>query len=164
MRSAVTDVVTSTSRCAPVPAVDGEPLYQEIVPVGSGIAETALSVRKVSSAELDSALSTEVMVGFDVATQLPVRFSWSSRWSRPVWSQTMLAIVLHHIAGDGASLEPLITDLMTAFTLPAGGSGPTLQSCHCRQYADYALWQRDVLRVPDDGHRGWNKGTGVLGR
>ena len=74
MRSAVTDVVTRhESLRTRFPAVDGEPL-QEIVPVEAAVAETALSVRKVSSAELDSALSTEVMVGFDVATQLPVRF------------------------------------------------------------------------------------------
>ena len=156
MRSAVTDVVTRhESLRTRFPAVDGEPL-QEIVPVEAAVAETALSVRKVSSAELDSALSTEVMVGFDVATQLPVRFLVLQVVEAGVVTDNVLAIVLHHIAGDGASLEPLITDLMTAYASRLAGQVPLWLPLPV-QYADYALWQRDVLGAPDDETSRLNK-------
>ena len=73
-----------------------------------------------------------------------------------MWSQTVLAIVLHHIAGDGASLEPLITDLMTAYASRLAGQVPLWLPLPV-QYADYALWQRDVLGAPDDETSRLNK-------
>ncbi len=156
MRSAVADVVMRhESLRTRFPAVDGEPL-QEIIPVEVAVAETALSVRRVSVAELDSALSSEVMVGFDVASQLPVRFLIFQVIDAGTVSDNVLAIVLHHIAGDGASLEPLITDLMTAYASRLAGQAPLWAPLPV-QYADYALWQREVLGAPDDENSRLNK-------
>ena len=63
----------------------------------------------------------------------------------------MLLLVLHHIAGDGWSLRPLLRDLGALYRArrPEGRAAwlPSLAV----QYADYTLWQREVLG--DEGDR-----------
>lgn len=56
---------------------------------------------------------------------------------------------MHHISCDGYSVAPLAADIVTAYRARAGGNLPGWAPLTI-QFADYALWQREVLGSPDD--------------
>ncbi|MCP2253723.1 non-ribosomal peptide synthase domain TIGR01720/amino acid adenylation domain-containing protein [Prauserella aidingensis] len=77
---------------------------------------------------------------FDLATELPIRPSLLELGP----TEHVLLLVVHHIAGDGWSLAPLLTDLRDSYRARLAGSAPDLDE-PAVEYADFAVWQRESL-------------------
>src|SRR5439155_11163391 len=56
----------------------------------------------------------------------------------------VLSLLTHHIASDGWSEDRLLADLVTAYNERRRGRSPNWTPLPV-QYADYALWQRNLL-------------------
>ncbi|QFZ20393.1 non-ribosomal peptide synthetase [Saccharothrix syringae] len=143
LRSALHDVVTRHEALRTVfVEVDGEPRQRVLDPVGCRV---PFQVRPMSEAQLPAALREVARGPFDLTRDLPLRavlFRLDSHTS-------VLLVVLHHIAGDGWSLAPLARDLVTAYEARLGGTAPGWSPLPV-QYADYTMWQRELLGDPDD--------------
>ncbi|WP_326590243.1 non-ribosomal peptide synthetase [Streptomyces brevispora] len=135
LRSALDAVVARHESLRTVfPVTEGEP-RQVILPH----ATTPLPVRETAPDELSGLLAASAGRSFDLSTELPLRaelFTVSDE-------SHVLLVVLHHIAGDGWSLAPLMRDLEAAYVGRELAPLPV-------QYADYALWQREVLGSEGD--------------
>lgn len=144
LRAAVLDVVDRHEILRTrFPAHEGEPV-QDIAAVDQIIDQFGLPVIEVGAEGLSAAVFDEVSSGFDLASQLPFR----TRLLRAD-SSYVLVVVLHHIAGDGASLRPLITDLLTAYAARSAGHAPQWLELPV-QFGDFTLWQRAMLGDRDD--------------
>ena len=101
-------------------------------------------MRPVSEADLCEALAGAAQQSFDLSAQIPLRaelFVLSQ-------SEQVLLLVLHHIAADGWSLGPLGRDLARP-TPRAEGAEPQWPALPI-QYADYTLWQQQLLGSETD--------------
>ncbi|MEU4745523.1 amino acid adenylation domain-containing protein, partial [Actinosynnema sp. NPDC023658] len=122
------------------PEVDGEPF--QLVP--DAVAPVLTEV-DVTAAELDERVRAESRGGFDLAAEFPLRTTLFTVGEH----RHVLVLVLHHIASDGASAAPLARDLARAYSARCAGLEPELPVLPV-QYADYALWQREVFGDADD--------------
>src|SRR5262245_19518206 len=108
-------------------------------------ARPPLPVTQVSAATLPQALSAAAQQGFDLVRELPLRAHLFPLGER----EHVLLLLLHHIAGDGWSLAPLARDLGRAYAARSSGHAPDPAALPV-QYADYTLWQHDVLGSEED--------------
>ena len=109
------------------------------------IARPILAVAAITEAELPQALTAAASRGFDLAVEPPLRVDLFVLTPH----EQVLLLLVHHIAGDGASLGPLGRDLAAAYAARSEGSAPVFTPLPL-QYADYALWQHALLGNEDD--------------
>ncbi|MEV4434132.1 amino acid adenylation domain-containing protein [Streptomyces sp. NPDC049585] len=145
LASALADVVERHESLRTVFPAEGGVPRQRIL--GSGEYAVALGREEVSGDELDARLAALAAQGFDLAADIPLR----AHLLRLAPREHVLVLVLHHIAGDGASLAPLARDLGTAYAARVAGQAPQFTPLPV-QYADYALWQQRVLGDEHDPH------------
>ena len=117
---------------------EGEP-EQRILSVEEAL-PTIHNLRVDSEAELAAALTEAAGHRFDLGEELPLRVSLL----RLDEQNHVCLFLLHHIAGDGSSMTPLARDLGHAYGARLAHRAPDWRPLPV-QYADYALWQRELF-------------------
>ncbi|WP_272933399.1 non-ribosomal peptide synthetase [Streptomyces sp. PSAA01] len=142
--SALRDVIDrhEVLRTVIVEDEDGVP-YQQVQ--SSGEAPFVLPVVDVSPEQRAAVIDKAATEVFDLATDAPIR----ATLVRSGPAEHTLVLVVHHIALDGESFGPLLRDLTTAYAARREGTAPEWEPLPV-QYADYTLWQRDVLGDESD--------------
>ncbi|MDO0917224.1 amino acid adenylation domain-containing protein [Streptomyces sp. DT2A-34] len=136
LRAALHDVVDRHEALRTVfPDDDGTP-YQRVLTD----AAVPFEVVPARSGELDALLSGAAAHSFALDAEIPVRATLYALAP----DEHVLLLLVHHIATDGWSAEPLLRDLETAYATRARGGRPTWPPLAV-QYADYTLWQRQLL-------------------
>ncbi|MFL0028085.1 amino acid adenylation domain-containing protein [Streptomyces sp. NBUL23] len=120
------------------PAADGAPVQHILDQPEPVRRRTARSAEEAE--ELLGALSAEP---FDLAAEPPFRVTVLAEPDR-----TRVLLLIHHIAADEWSVEPLLTDLSAAYRTRLAGGPPGLPPLGVA-YTDYAHWQHALL---DGGH------------
>ncbi len=124
------------------PAKGGQPFQQVL---GMDAVTRELPVTEVTEADLADSIAAVAGQAFDLAAELP----WRARLLRLGPAEHVLVVVLHHIAGDGWSMGPLTRDISVAYAARHRGEVPGWAPLPV-QYADYTLWQRELLGEEDD--------------
>jgi amino acid adenylation domain-containing protein/non-ribosomal peptide synthase protein (TIGR01720 family) len=87
---------------------------------------------------------------FDLATELPLRVTIA----RVSDVEHVIVVLLHHITTDEWSDRPFLRDLTTAYEARRHGQAPDWAPLPV-QYADYTLWQRELLDGVADEQLGY---------
>ncbi|MFD5095498.1 non-ribosomal peptide synthase/polyketide synthase [Amycolatopsis thailandensis] len=141
LRAAIGDVVERHETLRTVFTEEGDVVAQRI------LTDARPDVVFAEAVDLPAQLSAEAGRGFALDEELPIRaavFAVSPR-------EHVLLLVLHHVATDEGSQGPLMADLATAYEARLAGHGPQWTALSV-QYADYALWQRELLGSTASGH------------
>nr|WP_156164311.1 non-ribosomal peptide synthetase [Streptacidiphilus albus] len=143
LEAAIADVIGRHESLRTVfPEVDGEPQQRILEP---GQVRPELPVVEVGAADLDEALRAAGNTAFDVTVDLPLR----ARLFATGPDHHALLLMQHHIGSDGWSLAPLARDISLAYAARCAGTAPTWSPLPV-QYADYTLWQRELLGAEED--------------
>src|ERR1022692_4749316 len=124
------------------PAAGGQPC-QHVLDMDA--VDLGLPVTAVTEADLAGVVAEVAGQPFDLAREVPLR----ARLLAAGPGVHVLVVVIHHIAGDGWSMGLLARDVSTAYAARRAGQAPGWAPLPV-QYADYALWQRELLGAEDD--------------
>ncbi|MFZ1176776.1 MAG: amino acid adenylation domain-containing protein, partial [Mycobacterium sp.] len=127
------------------PDVDGVP-FQRVLPAQPGMWRSG-EAAMVSVPEQDVAGELVALAGhrFDLSTEIPIRARIYSLGP----DQCVLGIVMHHVAFDGWSMAPIVSDVARAYQARRQGRVPQWAPLPV-QYVDYTLWQQDWLGAESD--------------
>lgn len=138
LEAALADVVERhESLRTAFPVVDGVPC-QRVMDLEA--ARPRLRVTEVGEGDLPDRLVAAARHGFELSEGPPLHAELFQLGT----DEHVLLLVVHHIAGDGWSMGPLSRDLATAYAARSEGAKPEWSPLPV-QYADYALWQRELL-------------------
>ncbi|MEU7753012.1 amino acid adenylation domain-containing protein [Micromonospora sp. NPDC049171] len=145
--AAIGDVVTRHETLRTVfPDVDGTP-YQHILP------PDAVPVAFHEGGDVDAAAEH----AFALDREPPLRVDVF----RVAPDEHVLLLLVHHIAGDEWSDEPLRADLTAAYEARRAGHAPAFRPLPV-QYADFALWQREQSADLTDQVQAWREALAGL--
>ena len=122
---------------------DGDGAFQDVLPAES--LPELLEVAAVQESGLVAAMKERVHRAFDTATDVPLR----ATLFRTGDHESVLLLVVHHIATDEGSEQPLLRDLDTAYRHRARGERPRWTE-RGTDYIDHALAQWERLGSPSD--------------
>jgi amino acid adenylation domain-containing protein len=143
LRAALLDVATRQDALRTVyPEVDGQPVQVILEPAH---AVPVWIEAAVTADELPARLDEAAGHVYDLANDTPLR----AHALALAPDDHVLVLVMHHIAADGWSMGPLLSDLATAYAARLNGHAPEDQPLPVR-YADYTLWQNEMMGDPAD--------------
>ncbi|MER7758070.1 condensation domain-containing protein, partial [Kitasatospora sp. NPDC097643] len=144
LEAALNDVIARHEPLRTVfPDIDGRPHQQILAPA---TAHLTLRTEDADSPEqCDRLIHDLTRRGFELDHQIPLQAVLLTL-SR---LEHRLVLVMHHIAGDGWSMTPLAADLVAAYAARRGGEAPQWSPLPV-QYADYTLWQHELLGEETD--------------
>ena len=126
-------------------APEGIPQQLVVAPEQADFGWQVVDVTGWPASRLGAALDEAARHPFDLATEIPLR----ARLFRINEDEHVLVAAVHHIAADGWSLTPLVSDLGVAYASRCAGQAPGWAPLAV-QYVDYTLWQRTQLGDLDD--------------
>ncbi|WP_160118502.1 non-ribosomal peptide synthetase, partial [Rhodococcus wratislaviensis] len=141
--AAVGDVVARHESLRTVFGEDEGVPFQRILPAEK--APIPVHTETIDQAGSTEAVAEAAGYRFDLSGEIPIRATLLECGSR----EHILVLVLHHIAGDGGSLASLARDIAVAYAARTEGEMPGWVPLPV-QYADYTLWQRELLGSADD--------------
>jgi hypothetical protein len=143
LQAALVDVITRHESLRTIfPEYDGVAYQQVLEPESACL---PLRITQTSPAELPKVVTAAACYGFKLATEIPVRAELFVLTPQ----EQVLLIVVHHIAGDGSSMDPLVGDLAGAYAARCQGHAPDWTPLPV-QYTDYTLWQHQLLGDQSD--------------
>jgi amino acid adenylation domain-containing protein len=148
-----------------------------VLPATHASALVPVEEREIAAAELDAVVAGVVGRPFELSAELQLR---ATVLAERETGESVLVLVLHHIAMDEWSDRPLLRDLDTAYTERLAGRAPSWPPLPV-QYSDYARWHNDSitprerefwqealagvpveLALPADGPRGRGQRAGLV--
>ncbi len=142
LHAALTDVLSRHEALRTRYPADADGPYQLVMDAAA--CADCFAVEDIGSADPAERVHGVLREGFDVTTRVPLRV----RLLRTT-HDCVLVCALHHICADGSSLAPMAQDLATAYAARWTGKAPEWRPVAV-QYADYALWQRELLGSRDE--------------
>ncbi|WP_067903435.1 non-ribosomal peptide synthetase [Nocardia vaccinii] len=145
---ALAELVARHETLRTVYPADGDGARQVVIDAAAGTPEITV-VSTEDGAPLRARIAELSGAGFDLTEELPLRvgvFALPALDRAPIH---VVVLVVHHISADGASMAPLAADLITAYVRNSTGAG-TVPAPLSIQYADFAMWHRDLLGHESD--------------
>ncbi|NUS45898.1 MAG: amino acid adenylation domain-containing protein, partial [Mycobacteriaceae bacterium] len=151
LQVAIIDVIDrheSLRTVFPASGIGPEQIVLDAAQVVPDLTPVAVSERNLLSQVVDLA-----SMAFDVTSEVPLHARLFEVGDCADGSYPghvhVLVMVVHHISADGWSMGPLARDVMVAYAARTDWESPAWTPLPV-QYADYAIWQREVLGSEDD--------------
>ncbi|MGE2713078.1 non-ribosomal peptide synthase/polyketide synthase [Mycolicibacterium litorale] len=151
LTGALGDVADRHESLRTVFAEDDGVFEQRILPAGTPV---PVGVVACEATAVGEHIAAAVAHRFDLSTEIPLRVTVL----RESTDRHTVVILLHHIATDEWSDAPFLRDLDTAYHARRHGTPADLAPLPV-QYADYTLWQHDVLAADADTQLGFWRST-----